>query len=60
MVNSSLHISVPRELLDLLEKFNVPELIKVQCYLAYSRDNCRVILTAHRFETISRVTVAIN
>jgi hypothetical protein len=60
MVNSSLHICIPLELLDWLKRFDVAEIIKVQCYLAYSRDDYRIFLTAHGFETISRVTVTVN
>jgi hypothetical protein len=45
---------------DWADNFNAADIIKVQSYLAYSRHDCCLFLTAHAFETISRVRVVVN
>ena len=59
-MKSSVHISIPSYMNDLMRSFKSGDLLKVKSFLGYSYDNCRLSLRANEIDIISRVKVVVN
>lgn len=59
-VKSTVHISVPLDMNDLMRRFKSGDLTKVISFLGYSYDNCCLSLRADGINIISRVKVVVN
>lgn len=59
MVRSCLHVCIPEEMLELVKRFEIGEIVKVEVSLGYSRENCSVTLTAAAIELVSKVKVLV-
>lgn len=59
-VKSSVHILVPLDMNDLMRRFKRGNLMKVKSSLAYSHDNCHLLLRVDGIDIIWRVKMVVN
>lgn len=60
MVSSCLHVCIPEDKLELMRRFDAGEIVKVQCFLGYNRNNCCVTLTVVAIELVTNVRVVVT
>lgn len=59
-VMSSVHISVPLDMDELMKRFEDGDLVKMKCFLGYSYDNCWLSLRVDGIKIVSRVRVILT
>ena len=60
MINSCVHIGIPEGMLELVKRFKIGEVVKIGCFMGFSRDNFSITLTAEFIEVITRVKVDVT
>lgn len=55
-----LHILIPIQMWSTVKRLDVGDLVKVQCFLAYSGVECCIYFTAEAVEVISKVKIVVD
>jgi hypothetical protein len=59
-VTTCLSILIPFQMWGVVKRFDVGELVKVQCFLTYSHEDSSIYFTAEAVETISNVKIVVT